>query len=92
MKIIEILEDVAASVKSAREVLAAKELELRNTMPSVVDLRDPYGLTSEDAADFMSNAQGDLTDALETLGDLISAANARSLNIDEDKEVEGAVK
>ena len=89
MKIIEILEDVAASIKSAREALAAKELELRNIMPPCADLDDPYGLTSEDAADFMSNAQNKLADALGTLGDLISAANARSLNIDEDKEAEG---
>ena len=88
MTVIEILEDVAASVESTREALAAEELKLRNIMPPCVDLDDPCSLTSEDAADWITTARSNLIDAIETLECLKSAARARSLNFDKDKEVE----
>lgn len=87
MTIIETLEDVAAAVKSARDVLEQKEMALRNILPPCSDLDDSYSLTSEDAADFIYSARNALDDAEGTINDLIKSANARSLSRDKDEEV-----
>ena len=88
MTIEEVLEDAAAAVKSARDVLEAKELALREILPPCFDLDDHYHLTSEGAADFLYSARDALDDAEGTLNDLIKAAGARSLNADKDQEVD----
>ena len=87
MTIEEVLEDAAAAVKSARDVLEQKELALRDILPPCSDLEDSYSLTSEDAADFIYSARYALDDAEGTINDLIKAANARSLSRDKDEEV-----
>ena len=87
MTIEEVLEDAAAAVKSARDVLEQKELALRDILPPCSDSEDPCSLTSEDAADFIYTAKYALDDAKSTLDDLIKAANARSLSRDKDEEV-----
>ena len=87
MTIEEVLEDAAAAVKSARNVLEPNELALRDILPPCSDLDDPYSLTSEDAADYIYSARSALDDAENTINDLIKAANARSLSRDKDEEV-----
>lgn len=87
MTIVEVLEDAAAAVKSARDVLEQKELALRDILPPCSDSKDPCSLTSEGAADSIYSARNDLEDAEATLNDLIMAANARSLSRDKDEEV-----
>lgn len=87
MTAIEILADAAGAVRIARDTLKQKEMALRDILPPCFSLDDPYGFTSEDAADFINSARNALEDAADTLNLLIKAAEAGRLNGDKDKEV-----
>ena len=86
MTTIEILEEAAGAVCVARDTLAQKEEALRDIQPPYSE-NDPYGFTSEDAADFIYSARAELDNAARALNKLIKAAEAGRLNGDKDKEV-----
>ena len=84
MTTIEILEEAAGAVRAASDTLEQKEMALGDIQPPCSE-KDPYGFTSEDAADFIYSARHALDNAARALNKLIKAAEAGRLNGDKDR-------